>query len=164
MNRQRVWVRKGNKTYQLHDKYCPDLSEYIPLPRLIYKESHVVSRGMFSWDFLYQSLTLPPFLFFHILISPRQCPCAPKFAQNWQQNGTPNLQLGFGSKDCWNPHEKVWCFGIGFTAEPGWKNQNIFLEISQILLCEQQSQDSLKIQLQKDTPTDASGAKCRREM
>lgn len=36
------------------------------------KKSHRITMGMFSYDFLYQSLTLHSLLFFHIPISPMQ--------------------------------------------------------------------------------------------
>lgn len=156
--------RKKNKTNKLHDKHCPHPSEYIPLPRLIYKKTHGITRGTFSWDFLYESLTLPPFLLYHTFMFPRQCLCASQLAQNWQQNGSLNLWKAFQRKDCWNPHEKVWYFDIGFSPEPGWKKQSIFLEKTQILLCEWESQDSLwKYICKERPPTEAKVVQCRKK-
>lgn len=49
----------------------------------------------------------------------------PKLSQNRQKIGTPNLWKVFGSKDFWNPNEKVWYIDISFTLESGWKNERV---------------------------------------
>lgn len=86
----------------------------------------------------------------------------PKLAQNWQKNGTLNLWKAFGSKDFWNPNEKVWYIDISFTLEAGWKNQSIFLEQTQVLLYEQESQNSLwKYSCKKRPPQKPGGCKAR---
>lgn len=42
----------------------------------------------------------------------------PKLAQNWQKIWTPHLKKVFGSKDFWNPNEKVQYIDLSFTLEP----------------------------------------------
>lgn len=83
----------------------------------------------------------------------------PKLAQNWQKNVTPNLWKAFGSKDFWNPSEKVWYIDISFTSWTMVKiGKYLFGENLGSMVWPGLSKLSLKIRLQKETPHRSQGS------
>lgn len=144
--------KESGKEKEIKLKHFPDLSAYIHLPRLSSKKSHRITRGTFSWDFLLGPSPCLQVCFFrlsslpgsaHVLLSSSKTDSKTEFTEGlWKQRllKSPWERLGFSQ--CLYSRTRV-------------KKS----EKTQILLHEQDSQDSLwKHSCKKRPPQKPGGA------